>query len=139
MTRQAAPEIAVRLREIAAVEAGPEDCPVPREALAETAKETDGLFAASTGRIDEEPPASATRRSVSATMAVGCGNIDGANGWDVFPKEPVPAGHPLLSLPNVAALPHIGSAACQARSEMACPAAENLIAVFSGKEPLTPV
>jgi glyoxylate reductase len=62
-----------------------------------------------------------------------------AAGLDVFQQEPVPVEHPLLSLPNVVALPHIGSATYQARTEMARLAAENLVAVLTGKEPLTPV
>jgi glyoxylate reductase len=62
-----------------------------------------------------------------------------AAGLDVFQQEPVPTDHPLLSLPNVVALPHIGSATYEARNQMARLAVENLIAVLSGKEPITPV
>ncbi|TGU78192.1 D-glycerate dehydrogenase, partial [Mesorhizobium sp. M00.F.Ca.ET.186.01.1.1] len=45
--------------------------------------------------------------------------------------------HPLLALKNVVALPHIGSATIQTRNEMASLAAANIVAVLSGKEPLT--
>lgn len=62
-----------------------------------------------------------------------------AAGLDVFQEEPVPLDHPLLALPNVVALPHIGSATYETRMQMAALAAENIIAVFSGKEPVTPV
>ena len=62
-----------------------------------------------------------------------------AAGLDVFQKEPVPMDHPLLTLPNVVALPHIGSATYQTRLEMAKLAAANIRAVLEGKEPVTPV
>jgi glyoxylate reductase len=62
-----------------------------------------------------------------------------AAGLDVFQQEPVPLDNPLLSLPNVVALPHIGSATYQTRLEMARLAAANIAAVLSGEEPVTPV
>ncbi|MED1792021.1 D-glycerate dehydrogenase [Brevibacillus nitrificans] len=62
-----------------------------------------------------------------------------AAGLDVFQQEPVPLDHPLLTLPNVVALPHIGSATEQTRAEMARLAAANIVAVLSGKRPLTPL
>ncbi|WP_409175566.1 2-hydroxyacid dehydrogenase [Brevibacillus fortis] len=62
-----------------------------------------------------------------------------AAGLDVFAVEPVPMDNPLLQLPNVVALPHIGSATVQTRAEMARLAAANIVAVLSGREPLTAV
>ena len=58
---------------------------------------------------------------------------------DVFAEEPVPVDHPLLSLDNVVVLPHIGSASIKTRLRMAHLAADNMINVLTGKNPLTPV
>ncbi|HAI07460.1 MAG TPA: bifunctional glyoxylate/hydroxypyruvate reductase B, partial [Pantoea sp.] len=56
-----------------------------------------------------------------------------AAGLDVFEKEPLPADSPLLSLPNVVTLPHIGSATHETRYGMMLDAVDNLIAALSGK------
>jgi gluconate 2-dehydrogenase len=48
--------------------------------------------------------------------------------------------HPdLLTVPNVVLTPHIASATVPTRRAMADLAADNLIAYFGGKGPLTPV
>jgi glyoxylate reductase len=70
--------------------------------------------------------------------ALNSGEIWGA-GLDVFEQEPVPVDHPLLSLQNVVALPHIGSASVQTRMKMAHLAADNIVNVLKGGKPLTPV
>lgn len=58
------------------------------------------------------------------------GVIRGA-GLDVFEKEPLPADSPLLSLSNVVALPHIGSATHETRYAMVRCAVDNLIAALN--------
>jgi len=52
---------------------------------------------------------------------------------DVTDPEPLPADHPLMSLPNAIVVPHIGSASRWARDQMALMAAENLIAGVTGQ------
>lgn len=54
-------------------------------------------------------------------------------GLDVFEQEPVPTDHPLLTLPNVTVLPHIGSATVQTRLEMMALNAEAIKACFENK------
>lgn len=52
---------------------------------------------------------------------------------DVYENEPfIHAG---LKRPNVVLAPHIASASVETRTKMACMAAENVIAVFSGRTP----
>ncbi|MDI6893606.1 MAG: D-glycerate dehydrogenase [Bacillota bacterium] len=58
-----------------------------------------------------------------------------AAGLDVFEREPIGPDHPLLSLPNVVALPHIGSASIATRTRMATLAAQNLITALRGEVP----
>jgi glyoxylate reductase len=71
---------------------------------------------------------------VALYEALKNGDIWGA-GIDVFEEEPVKTNHPLLSLPNVVALPHIGSASVNTRLKMALLAAENLLQGLQGETP----
>ncbi|UPK69116.1 2-hydroxyacid dehydrogenase [Chitinophaga filiformis] len=66
--------------------------------------------------------------------ALESGTIWGA-GLDVTNPEPMAADNPLLNMPNVAVLPHIGSATVDTRNAMAVIAAKNVILAL-GKRPL---
>lgn len=52
-------------------------------------------------------------------------------GLDVTNPEPMASNNPLLSMPNVAVLPHIGSATVEARNEMSRLAAMNIIGFYT--------
>jgi gluconate 2-dehydrogenase len=58
-----------------------------------------------------------------------------AAGLDVYDSEPIEADNPLLQMPNVLTLPHIGSATAQTRFDMAMLAAQNLVLAVQGKTP----
>ena len=65
--------------------------------------------------------------------ALETGEIWGA-GLDVTDPEPMAKDHPLLSMPNVCVLPHIGSATKEARELMSVMAAENIIQFYDTGE-----
>jgi len=56
-------------------------------------------------------------------------------GLDVFTQEPVAINNPLLSMENVVALPHIGSATKETRTKMQLLAAENVVEALAGEIP----
>ena len=91
-------------------------------------KPTAFLINAARGPVVEE------RALISALRE---GRIAGA-GLDVFEKEPTPTNNPLLKMDNVVVLPHIGSATVATRQAMLDLAAGNVLAVLSGKPPITP-
>ncbi|MGD6961446.1 2-hydroxyacid dehydrogenase [Fictibacillus phosphorivorans] len=60
-------------------------------------------------------------------------------GLDVFQQEPIEVDHPLLSMKQVVALPHIGSASVETRMKMAELACRNITNILDGKGAETPV
>ncbi len=60
-------------------------------------------------------------------------------GLDVTNPEPMSPDNPLLTMPNAAVTPHIGSATIETRNAMAERAAENIIAGINGKRIPYPV
>ncbi|MEE3649788.1 MULTISPECIES: NAD(P)-dependent oxidoreductase [unclassified Brenneria] len=80
------------------------------------------LINGSRGRIVDQP---------ALIDALKNGVIRGA-GLDVFEVEPLPVDSELLTLSNVVALPHIGSATHETRHNMAACAVDNLINALNG-------
>ncbi len=70
-------------------------------------------------------------------QALESGQIRGA-GLDVFEQEPLQADSPLPKMPNVVALPHIGSATHETRTAMAQRAVDNIMLALDGKRPISP-
>ncbi|WP_099159761.1 2-hydroxyacid dehydrogenase [Virgibacillus ndiopensis] len=66
--------------------------------------------------------------------ALKAGAIAGA-GLDVFEKEPIDPGNPLLKMKNVVSTPHIGSSTHETELEMSKLAAINLEAGLNGEKP----
>ena len=70
-------------------------------------------------------------------QALESGQIRGA-GLDVFEQEPLQADSPLPRMPNVVALPHIGSATHETRTAMAQRAVDNIMLALDGNRPISP-
>ena len=62
------------------------------------------------------------------------GELAGA-ALDVLEEEPPPPDDPLMRLPNVILLPHIGSATVETRQAMRDLAIDNLLAALNGERP----
>ncbi len=60
-----------------------------------------------------------------------------AAGLDVFEQEPLSASSPLLHMPNVVALPHIGSATHETRNAMAQRAVDNVRLALQNELPIS--
>ncbi|WP_083006013.1 2-hydroxyacid dehydrogenase [Halomonas sp. GT] len=60
-----------------------------------------------------------------------------AAGLDVFENEPLPSSSPLTKMPNVVALPHIGSATHETRDAMAQRAVDNICLALQGERPIS--
>jgi phosphoglycerate dehydrogenase-like enzyme len=67
-------------------------------------------------------------------VAVRDGRIAGA-ALDVLEVEPPPEDEPLLTMPNVITMPHIGSATVETRAAMLDLSVSNLLAVLNGEVP----
>jgi phosphoglycerate dehydrogenase-like enzyme len=70
--------------------------------------------------------------------ALAAGRLAGA-GLDVFATEPLPAGHPLRTAPNVVLTPHIGWKVEEVFAEWVEVAADQLAAWLAGRLPATEV
>src|SRR2546426_7847866 len=88
--------------------------------------------------VFDNPPRGPVGDQQALTEALAARRIVAA-GIDVFEREPVPAGDPLLTQGNVIVAPHIASASVPTRIRMATLAAENLVTVLQGKRPPNPV
>jgi D-3-phosphoglycerate dehydrogenase len=66
--------------------------------------------------------------------AVAGGHLRGA-AMDVFDREPLPAGHPLLAADGILLSPHIGGSSEEALERTAMQVAEAVIAALAGRRP----
>jgi glyoxylate reductase len=112
--------------------------------LAPLTEETEGLFQKEQFQAMKKSAffINAARGAIvneeALTEALKTGEIAGA-GLDVFVKEPIDSNHPLLSLDNVVALPHIASSSTETRLGMMNLCVQNIMAVLKGDKPKTQV
>lgn len=95
------------------------------------AKMKEGAIFLNTGRgsvVDE----------TALIAALESGHLAGA-GLDVFEQEPTPADNPLLWMDNVFCMPHIGGETAEAKLRVYDVAAENVLKVLAGEDPISPV
>ena len=71
---------------------------------------------------------------LAPALAIQEHRIAGA-GLDVFEQEPLSPDSPLLGLPGVVLLPHVGSATVETRRAMALRAWTNIRSLVEGKAP----
>lgn len=93
--------------------------------VAELARMRPGAILVNTARgpvVDTQALVAALRSGVIRAAAL-----------DVTDPEPLPADHPLVSMPNCLVVPHIASATFAARDAMATKAAANLLAGVAGQ------
>jgi D-3-phosphoglycerate dehydrogenase / 2-oxoglutarate reductase len=70
--------------------------------------------------------------------AVSSGKVIGA-ALDVFEKEPLEAGSPLLNLPNIIVTPHLGASTEEAQLNVAIDVAKQFLDYFDGQPPTAAV
>ena len=76
------------------------------------------------GIIDETALAEAVRGGVIAGAAI-----------DVFTKEPVPEGHPLIGVDGIVVTPHLGASTAEAQVNVAADVADQIVEYLRGGSP----
>ncbi|MDQ6846997.1 MAG: phosphoglycerate dehydrogenase [Candidatus Dormibacteraeota bacterium] len=76
------------------------------------------------GIIDEAALAQAVRDGVIAGAAI-----------DVFTKEPVPEGHPLIGVDGIVVTPHLGASTAEAQVNVAADVADQIVEYLHGGSP----
>ncbi|HWF56904.1 MAG TPA: phosphoglycerate dehydrogenase [Candidatus Dormibacteraeota bacterium] len=76
------------------------------------------------GIIDEEALAGAVRDGIVAGAAI-----------DVFTREPVPPGHPLIGVDGIVVTPHLGASTAEAQVNVAADVADQIVEYLRGGSP----